>query len=73
MKNIEFDFNQESILQIVGEARGISQFNSLKILSCQGDENTDTNTSKYYLFSWRFLVHLAVWHEMVFKRAHTSK
>ena len=33
-KNIEFDFKHESTLEIVGEKRGVAQFNSFEVLTC---------------------------------------
>ena len=33
-KNIEFDFIHESTLEIVGEKRGVAQFNSFEVLTC---------------------------------------
>ena len=35
---IEFDFNHDSTLEIVGEFRGVAQFNEFEVLSCQSDD-----------------------------------
>ena len=36
-KVIEFNFNHDSTLEIVGETRGVTQVNDMKILSCQSN------------------------------------
>ena len=34
---IEFDFNHDSTLEIVGEDKGTTQFNEFEVLSCESD------------------------------------
>ena len=42
---IEFDFNHESTLEILGQKKGAIQFNDFEVLSCQ---STTTTRSMIY-------------------------
>ena len=46
---IEFDFNHESTLEIIGQKKGAIQFNDFEVLSCQST-TTDTITSHSMIY-----------------------
>ena len=41
---IEFDFNHESTLEIIGQKKGAIQFNDFEVLSCQSTTAATTTT-----------------------------
>ena len=44
-ETIEFDFNHHSILEIVGETKGVIQFNDFDVLSCQSTVVSTTSST----------------------------
>ena len=44
-ETIEFDFYHHSMLEIVGETKGVIQFNNFEVLSCQSTTATTTSSS----------------------------
>ena len=46
---IEFDFNHESTLEIIGQKKGAIQFNDFEVLSCQST-TTDTTPTRSMIY-----------------------
>ena len=46
---IEFDFNHESTLEIIGQKKGAIQFNDFEVLSCQST-TAATTTSRSMIY-----------------------
>ena len=44
-ETIEFDFYHHSMLKIVGETKGVIQFNDFEVLSCQSTTATTTSST----------------------------
>ena len=51
-ETIEFDFYHDSMLEIVGETKGVIQFNDFEVLSCQSTTATTTPTSTSTTWPW---------------------
>ena len=49
---IEFDFYHNSVLEIVGETKGVIQFNDFEVLSCQSTTSTTTPTTTSSTWPW---------------------
>ena len=51
-ETIEFDFYHNSMLEIVGETKGVIQFNDFEVLSCQSTTATTTSSTWPIWSTW---------------------
>ena len=49
---IEFDFYHHSMLEIVGETKGVIQFNDFEVLSCQSTTASTTSSTWPIWSTW---------------------